>query len=500
MDLLTNDIEQNEKTLKDLLGNNPTIIVKKILIGDCDTIKATVIYVKGMVNIDIVNRDLLKTLMIERDEKLKGHDNIIDYICERYLMVEAYSDNIISNVVQELMRGMTVVLIENESYCIIVDTQGGMYRQISEPQNESVIKGVREGFNEQLDTNISLIRRKIKDKNLVIEKLIVGRRSQKDIALIYLKDVADDKIVNKIRERINMIDVDVIVGMGELEQYIEYHSYTIFPQVYSTERVDVVEANLSEAKIAIVLDGSSNVVIAPCTMFDFFQSVEEFNQRTMVASLGRILRLIAMFIVVTLPSIYLTLLKFNPELIPIKFITPIIKFRIGIALTPFLEIVAMELVVEFLREGALRLPAKIGSTISIIGGIIIGDAAIKSQIVSPTTVFIIGVTTISGFLIPNYDMGIAIRILRFPMLIFAEFLGIFGIVAGWFFIISHLSALDSFGVPYFVFEESDFKDIFIRKPLWKMNKRPEIIPNKNATRQTDFRKAFRDEKSGENNS
>ena len=223
----------------------------------------------------------------------------------------------------------------------------------------------------------------------------------------------------------------------------------------------------------------------------FFQAVEDYTERTVISSFVRLLRIFAAVLVITLPSFYLTLIKFNVELIPIKFVTPIVQSRVGIALTPFLEILAMELVVEFLREGGLRLPTKIAQTLSLVGGIIIGDTAIQSKMVSPTTLLVVGVTVISTFLIPNYDMSLSIRILRFPMLMLANIMGIFGIAVGWFLILVHLSSLDSLGVPYFEFHKSDLKDTFIRAPLWKMNKRPEGIPNQDSIRQTDFRNKFK---------
>jgi hypothetical protein len=236
---------------------------------------------------------------------------------------------------------------------------------------------------------------------------------------------------------------------------------------------------------------------------DFFQSVEDYYERVLVANFTRLLRILATFIVITLSPMYLTLVRYNAELIPIKFITPIIQSRIGIALTPFLEVLVTEIIVEFLREGGLRLPSKIAQTISVVGGIIIGDTAVRSKIVSPTTLFVVGVTVVASFLIPNYDMALSIRTLRFPMLILANFLGIFGIGIGCFFIIVNLCSLDSIGVPYFTLNLCDMKDTFIRAPMWKMNRRPRSVPNKNPHRQTDFRykwgktKRKKNEESGE---
>jgi hypothetical protein len=200
-----------------------------------------------------------------------------------------------------------------------------------------------------------------------------------------------------------------------------------------------------------------------------------------------------------LPAVYLTFVKYNSELLPINSIVPLILSRKGIILPPFLEILAMEVVVEVLREGGLRLPSKVGQVLSVVGGIIIGDAAIRARFVSPTTLLIVGITVVSTFVIPNYDMAIAIRMLRFPMLILCDMMGMFGIALGWYLIIVHLNSLESFGVPYFsINKPSDFKDMFIRAQFWKMNRRPEGIPNKDPIRQRDFRYKW-DNNRGDNN-
>jgi spore germination protein KA len=220
--------------------------------------------------------------------------------------------------------------------------------------------------------------------------------------------------------------------------------------------------------------------------------VEDYYDRFIVANALRLLRFLAIFIVITAAPMYLVLIKFNSELIPINFLVPIIESRADIALTPFLEILLMEIVVEFLREGGIRLPSKIAQTLSVVGGIIVGNTAVESKFVSPTTLFIIGVSVVSSFVIPNYEMSLAIRFIRFPMLISANIFGIFGIALVWFLILMHLLSLDNFGVPYFSINKyKDLKDKFTRAPLWKMNERPEGIPHEDNIRQKDFRKTWR---------
>lgn len=477
------------------IGPKSPVIVRNFLIGKVGAVEAAIIYVNGLADKNIIDRDILNPLMLKIDEELCLNQDITEYLSKRYIpMSNTMVEKNINNVVEEIKSGKTIILIENIENFIVVDTTGGNHRAISDPPNESAIRGSREGFIENIETNISILRRKIKDKNLAIENFKVGTRSQTDVVIVYIDDIVDKDVLNEVRNRINSIDVDSVNSAGMVEQLVEDSPYSVFPQVYGTERPDIVKANLMEGRIAILVNGNPYVITVPAIFVEFFQAVEDYYERTIVSSFARILRGIAVFIVITLPSIYLTFIQYNVELIPVKFINPIVQSREGIALTPFLEILLMEVVVEFLREGGLRLPPRIASTLSIVGGIIIGNTAIESKIVSPTTLLVIGITVISTFLIPNYEMSLSIRFIRFPMLFLANTLGFMGIAGGWFFLIVHLNSLESFKVPYISNKSSDVKDIFIRVPLWKMNKRPESIPNNDLVRQSDFRNKFRRKK------
>lgn len=486
------DLSGNIELIRNGLGAQSPMVVKHFYIGIDQPLEAAIIYVNGIANKDIIDRDILNPLMIHIQENLNGKASIGDYLCKRYIsMSNTLVEVDFEVVINQLKRGKTAVLINGALEVIIADTTGGQQRAIMEPMNETASKGPRDGFVENLEVNISLIRRKVKDNNLTIELFNIGSRTQSDVAMIYIDDVVDKQVLEKLRKRLESVDVDAILSAGALDQYIESYAYTLFPQADSTERPDRAIGNMVEGRILVVLEGTPMVLVYPTTFMQFFQAVEDYTQRTIISSFVRFLRVLAACVVITLPSIYLTLIKFNVELIPIKFVTPIVQSRVGIALTPFLEIIAMEIVVEFLREGGLRLPTKIAQTLSLVGGIIIGDTAIQSKMVSPTTLLIVGITVITTFLIPNYDMSLSIRMIRFPMLILANIMGIFGIAVGWFLLLVHLSSLDSLGVPYFEFNKNDMKDTFIRAPLWKMNKRPEIIPNSNPIRQTDFRNKFK---------
>ncbi|EJO5346363.1 spore germination protein [Clostridium botulinum] len=489
------NLQEKLDLINNTIGKNNIVITKSLLIGNEDPIEGAIVYINGLASKDIIDRDVLNPLMLHINEKLKDKPNIMEYISKKYITMSSTKiEKDINNLISSLKRGNSGLLLENSDESIIIDTSSGEFRSISEPINESSIRGTREGFVEKLETNISIIKRRIKDENLVIENMIIGRRTQSDLAIIYIDNIVNKDVLQELKYKLSLIDVDSVSLIGYIQQYIENDAYSIFPQSRSTERPDIVQENLMEGRIALMLEGTPMVLLTPSIFIEFFQAIEDYSQRTIVSSFTRILRAISVMIVITFPSIYLTLIKFNAELIPIEFVNSIIQSRKNIALTPFMEILSMEIIVEFLREGGLRLPPKVNQTLSIVGGIIIGQAAIKAGIVSSATLLIIGISIIAAFLTPNYDMSLAVRFIRFPMLILSNYLGLLGLTAGFFFLLAHICSLQNLGVPYLSFNKGDYKDIFVRAPLWMMNKRPDSIPNNNTIRQTDFRKKFRRKK------
>ncbi|ACQ52901.1 spore germination protein [Clostridium botulinum] len=490
-------LDDKIKPILDKLNAPDKFNVKKINLGKGNNIKIALVYDKDLIDRNIISDYILKPLMLHVEESFTGKENITEILMEKYICVD---DTILKTDTYEITdlikKGFTAVFVPNSKNTIIINTVKKNYKSIIPPEIESSIRGPKEAFTESIESNLSQINRRIKDKNLRIERFIVGERSQTEVAIIYIEDIADEKLVNKIKERVNLIKVDHVKNAGYVEEYIENNSYTVFPQSFTTERPDVMAVNIMEGRIGILMEGSQQGITVPAIFIEFFQTVEDYNAKFMLSTVIRFFRVIAVVLVLSLTSIYLTLVKFNVELLPDKLLQPIVQSRVGIALSPIMEIVSMELIVEFLREGGLRLPSKIGQTLSVVGGIIIGDAAIKSHLVSSTTLLVVGVSTVATFLIPNYEMSLAIRIIKFPILFLTNALGLMGVSIGWFFIVVELCSLDSMGVPYLQFKKSDMKDTFIRAPLWKMNKRPKAIPNKNPVRQKDFRKKFRGKHNG----
>lgn len=488
-------VDSKINNIKNGLGLSAPIKVKNISIGKNPSIQGAIIYIDGLVDKNIINRDILNPLMIEIRSTMALNSDTPSFLCSSYITADcSIIKGDTEEVYKQIKNGNTLLLIENIDDYVVIDTNGGKVREITEPENEASLRGARDGFVENLEVNISSLRRKIKDSNLSIEKLVVGRRTQTDLVLVYIKDLVNTEALDELRKRINVVDVDSIIGTGELLELIDENSSSVFPMTFTTERVDRVTANIMEGRIALILNGSSFVATIPSVFISFFHTIEDYNERTIPANFIRIIRVLSFFLVISLPSMYLTLLKYNAELIPVEFVLPVVQSRIGISLSPFMEILILEVLMEILREGGLRLPTKIAQTLSIVGGIIIGNAAVESKMVSPTTLLVIGITIIASFVVPTVDMSIATRLLRFPMLFLTNSMGMMGIATGYTLLIIHLSSLENFGVPYMAFNKDDLKDSFIRAKLWKMNARPYIISDKNITRQSNFRNKFRRKK------
>ncbi|MBU3178693.1 spore germination protein [Clostridium estertheticum] len=478
-----------------VLGPSAPIKFKNIAIGKNPSIQGAIIYIDGLVDKNVINRDILNPLMLQIHTSITLDNNTSRFLCSNYITAEcSFIKDDTTQVSKEIKNGNTLFIIENIEEYIIIDTTGGEIRKISDPTNEISLRGSRDGFVENLEVNISLLRRKIKDSNLSIEKFVVGRRTQTDLALVYIKDLVDTEVLDELKKRINAVNVDSITGIGILLEFIDENPYSIFPMALATERPDRVTANIMEGRIALILNGTPFVVTVPSVFIEFFHTVEDYNEKTISANFIRLLRILTVLLVITLPSVYLTLIKYNAELIPVQFVIPIVQSRIGISLTPFMEILILELLMEILREGGLRLPSKIAQTVSIVGGIIIGNAIVESKMVSPTTLLVVGITVVASFVVPAVDMSLSIRLLRFPMLFLANAMGIMGIATGFTFLIIHLSSLENFGVPYMDFKKDDLKDTFTRSPLWKMNSRPSIVSGQNNKRQNNFRYKFRRKK------
>ncbi len=496
---LSKNIQDNVKHINKALGQSSDIVVREFIIGEKEKIKTAVIYVDGLVDKNFVQDFILKTLMIDIRQaslelKFIIKKSLYKILRDRSLSVGDMKE--ISNFqdfYSHILSGDTVILIDGYREAFAVSSKGWKDRSITEPTTETVVRGPKEGFTETLRTNTALIRRKIKDPNLWVETKQIGRRTQTDVAIMYINGIADESIVKEVHTRLDRIDIDGILESAYIEELIQDEVHTPFPTVYNTERPDVIAAGLLEGKVAILIDGTPFVLLIPALFIEFFHASEDFYQRSDIATFIRALRYIAFFLTLLVPSVYIAITTFHQEMLPTALLISLAAQREGIPFPAVFEAFLMEFTFEILREAGIRMPRAVGPAISIVGALVLGEAASQAGIISPAMVIVVSLTAISSFAAPNFSMAIPVRLLRFLFMILAAFIGLYGIALGLMVMVLHLCSLRSFGVPYLSpvapFNLSGQKDMILRVPIWAMRTRPNSISKKNIYRQQSIEKA-----------
>ncbi|WP_462409967.1 spore germination protein [Neobacillus sp. Marseille-QA0830] len=447
--------------------------------------KGALVYIDGLVDIKIV-QDFLLEHLIDTSSNSETTDSF-QYVKDHLIAIGSITT--IQNwnqVFDNLLSGNTVVFIDGYTKAISAETKGWEKRSISSPQTQLSIKGPQDAFTETLRTNTALIRRRIKSPNLWIESMKLGKVSQTDISMMYIKGIANEKIVEEVRKRLNRINIDDILDSGYIEQLIEDQTWTTFPTTYHTERPDVVVSQLMEGRVAIVVDGSPFVLTAPAIFIQFFQAPDDYYTRFDISTGIRLLRILAFLIALIGPSTYIAATTFHQEMIPTTLVIAIAAQRENVPFPAFVEALVMEVTFEILREAGLRLPRAVGQAVSIVGALVIGQAAVQAGIVSPIMVIVVSITAIANFSTPVFSMAIAARLLRFALMILAAMLGFYGMMLGIMFLTIHLCSIRSFGVPYMMpiapFNFRNQQDVFVRFPLWAFTNRPPFISKGNVAR------------------
>lgn len=479
---LSNNINDNMQTLQSIYSNCSDVVFRYITIFK--KTKALLIYIEGLSNIEEIDKSVLTPLMELND----NHSLSLDELLERKLPVSSVQKvKTVNEVVEQISSGNPVILIDGQSTGFSVRLSKWEKRSIEEPMAESVIRGPREGFTETLTVNTSLLRRKIKSPGLKMISVQIGRHSKTNVIISYIDNLADPTLIEEVRNRLKRIDIDAVLESGYIEEFIEDSPFSPFPQVINTERPDVTTANLLEGRIAILVDGTPFALIAPITFYSLLQSPEDYYQRFMIGTFIRWLRYSCLLIALLLPSVYVAILTFHQEMVPTSLLLSIAKSREEVPFPALIEVLLMEITFEALREAGIRLPKQVGSAVSIVGALVIGQAAVSAGLVSAPMVMVVAVTGIASFAIPRYNSAIAIRMLRFPIIILAGTLGLLGIMLGIISIIIHLCTIRSFGVPYLAplgpFRGRELKDVLIRAPWWSMRSRPHLTGIYNKYRQ-----------------
>ena len=472
--------------------------------------KAFILYIDGMSDTKIINRFILHPLMLKSKANTSASSeevvssavannitvkrvkkfNLVDYI---YSCLIPHNDvqkkNNFEDIISSVSLGYCALFIDTIDTCFICDAKGYEKRNIDTPKNEIVIRGSQEAFVETIRTNTSMLRRLVNNENLIIEDTSVGAISKTKCAVCYLKDVANDDLVAEVKYRINNLDIDYIISSGQLDELIKENSKNSIPETLTTERPDRAANSILDGRVVILINGSPIALIAPCVFFDLLESPEDYNINSKFANLLRIIRVIACFITILLPGLYIAITEFHEELIPTELLFSIISSRQAVPISIELEIILMELAFELIHEAGLRVPSPISSTMSIVGALVLGEAAVSANIVSPISIIIIAITGLSSFAIPNSSLELHFRLLRFIFIVLGAAFGFLGISLGLFLYLTLLANYSSFGVPYlspYVPLTKVNNNGFFLPPLWRREKRADPLNTKRRNKEAYY--------------
>lgn len=490
---LTTNIEENLGYIKERFKDCDDVIYRELEPGVKKKIKVAFVMIDGLANKTDLSDFAIEHLIEQVDFSeayIKNFKNsILDYMTkEGIASVEIKEEKSVELILNNIMSGETLFLIDGMDTAIIIGTRGWESRGIGESVTEAIVRGPRDGFTETLRVNTTLIRRRIKDTRFKIKMYKVGRRSQTDVAVLYIEDIVDDKILNEVIKRIEDIDIDAIVDSSILEHLIEDNYYSPFPQIENTERPDSAASSLYEGRVILIVDNSPFGLVIPATVGTFLQSSEDHYNRWLETSIVRLVRILAVFLTVSAPATYIAVSSFHPGLLPTKLLYYLAASRLNVPFPAVIEASLMEITMELIRQAGTRISGPIGSTIGIVGGLIIGQAAVEAGIVSNLMIIIVAVTTIATFAIPSYEYAAGLRFCKFIFIILAGVFGLYGIMIGFILLLSHMAILNSFGIPLaspfsgLGIEEGDIKDTLVKAPLQKLWLRPGFTHPKNKKR------------------
>lgn len=489
-------LDENLQMLKNefKLPANDDIYIREFRISG--GIRAAAAYIEGMADRTVVNDFILRPVMESgRLEDVK-EGFAVDVICNYVLTVNNVrkTSNFINDVVTNMLNGFTVLFVDGCGECILIESRGYEKRSVGKPTTENVIKGAQEAFTENLRTNITLIRRIVKNKDLITEIIPVRSTNNFSCAVLFIDGITNPELINEMKRRINSINTDIISSDGMLEQLIEDRPFTLFPQMLSTERPDRAASFLLDGQVVIVSEGSPFVMAAPVTVFHLYHTSEDANLKWQFATALRLIRILGILSSALLPGLYIALTLYHREMIPTELLVSIARAKESIPFPGLVEVVIMEVSFEVIREAGIRVPGVIGPTLGIIGALVLGQAAVAANLVSPVLIIIVAVTGLGNFAVPNYSFATSIRVLRFLFIFIGCIAGFYGIAACLSIIMANMCNLKSFGVPFLspvAPQTGKSSDLFVRKPIWQQKERPDYLNTADSKRQPDNARGWR---------
>ncbi|MEW5920648.1 MAG: spore germination protein [Bacillota bacterium] len=489
---LSKSLAVNLARVRTILGENSDIDIREFSIGKRQQVAGFLVLVDGLVDKSIVNDNILQPLLtsarlVEPDGFPPGK-RVFQQVKESILAVghleEVYT---MDEVLDGILSGDTAIFLDGNEAAFIAGTRGWESRGVQESVVEMAVRGPREGFTETLRTNTSLLRRKIKNVNLRVENMLVGKQTRTTVCLLYIKGIAGNKVVEEVRRRLEHIETDAVLDSGVLVEFIEDAPFSPLPTVYLSERPDTVASKLLEGRVALLIEGSPTAMTVPTVFMEFMISSEDYYSRPIYATITRWLRAISLLATLFAPALYVAAVTFHQEMIPVELLLRMAGAREGVPFPAVLEVLIMGIIFEILREAGIRMPRPIGQAVSIVGALILGEAASRAGMVSNPVIIVAAFTGITLFAISSPELSFSLVAFRVFFVFLAATFGLFGIVTGALFTLVYMVSLRSFGVPYLSplapIILSDLKDTLIRAPWWAMLLRPHFTGGQNPARQ-----------------
>jgi spore germination protein KA len=490
MTYVSTDLSVNRDYVEKTFGlpTNADIIIRDFTIATNPVTKAFVVYLEGLSDKTVINDTILKSLMqLTAMHEVASQGNILEIVKETLLpgnQVMGYEKwkDVISNV----LMGTTALFVEGSEKALVIETKGWQQRSVGPPKSEQVIRGPYDAFTENLRTNTALIRLRLQTNALITEMLKVGQQSNTVVAMMYLKGIANPALIEHVKKRIKMLDTDVIIDSGMIEQLIEDEPSGMIPTVLSTERPDRVSSYLAEGHVALIINNSPFVLIVPVSFWGLLHTAEDAYIRWPFGTFLRYIRLISLLIAMLMPGIYIAVTNYHVEMIPTELMIAIAASREYVPFPVVVEVLLMEFAIELIREAGIRIPSIIGPTIGIVGALILGQAAVQAGIVSPLLVIVVAVTALASFSIPNYNLSFGVRVTRFLFLVAGAIYGFFGIALVGMVVLAYVASVKSFGLPVLapIAPYSRSKDVINRAHLFNMEERPRHVAPLNGRKQS----------------
>lgn len=474
-------LEKNEEVLRSIIKESFDIVYYNFETPDGSNL--LFVYLDDIINREVLGRDVLGALV---EGTLEGSKKPLTL--ERFKSLVHFpgitSSSEFSKIIKKLLAGDTIVFIKGQGEALLLPSQGWDQRGIIEPEAEIITKGPREGFVETLKTNRSMIRRKLQNPNLKFEDLTLGQESSTAVNLVYIDSIVNEDILEELKRRLSKIDIDAVLDATYIEELIRDEQLSPFNTIGYTERPDVVAAKILEGRIAVMIDGTPVALTVPFLFLENLQANEDYYTNYFAASINRLIRYLSFLLTVFVPGLYVALVTNHHEIIPQKLLFSLIAARSGVPFPTIIEVLAMIVVFELLRESGLRLPKGLGQTVSIVGALVLGQAAVEAKIISAPVIIVIAITAITSFIF--YQINGAVVISRLIITLLGAMFGLYGVTLGLIAIFIHMYTLQSFGIPYMSYISSlkgqELKDASIRAPWWYMQFRPKLISGRNYIR------------------